>query len=121
MENNNKLTVVIPVYNEERTLHIILKKVCSVKLIHNYQKEIIIVNDCSVDRSEEEILKFIENNPEFEFKYIRHEKNQGKGAALHTGIRNASGKYLVIQDADLEYDPDEYNILLKPAIDGYAD
>ncbi len=121
MTDNAKLSIIIPVYNEEKTLHIILGKVCSVQLIHNYKKEIVIVNDCSKDNSEAEILKFIANNPDVEIKYIRHEKNQGKGAALHTGIKNASGNYLIIQDADLEYDPEEYNILLKPAIDGYAD
>ncbi|NBA87144.1 glycosyltransferase [Emticicia sp. CRIBPO] len=116
-----KLTIVIPVYNEEKTLKVILSKVCSVQLINNYKKEIVIVNDCSVDDSEVEILKFISDHPQHEIQYIKHEKNKGKGAALHTGIRNATGKYVIIQDADLEYDPEEYNLLLKPALDGYAD
>ena len=117
----NKLSIVIPAYNEGKTIHLILDKIKSVRLTNNIQKEVIIVNDCSSDNTEEAILAYQFDNPEIDINYFKHEENQGKGAALHTGIKRATGEYLIIQDADLEYDPDEYNILLKPVINGFAD
>jgi glycosyltransferase involved in cell wall biosynthesis len=116
-----KLSIIIPAYNEGRTIHFILDKVKAVQLIGGVEKEVIIVNDCSKDNTEEAILNYKKANPELNIQYRKHEVNQGKGAALHTGIREASGEYLVIQDADLEYDPNEFNILLKPVLDGFAD
>jgi glycosyltransferase involved in cell wall biosynthesis len=116
-----KLSIIIPAYNEGKTIHYILDKVKAVQLINGVQKEVIIVNDCSKDNTEEAILNYQSLNPELNIQYRKHEVNQGKGAALHTGIREATGEYLVIQDADLEYDPNEYNILLKPVLDGFAD
>ena len=116
----NKLSIIIPAYNEGPTIHFILDKVKSVKLINNIQKEVIIVNDCSTDNTEGVILKYIENS-DLNIQYFKHDYNQGKGAALHTGISKASGEFLIIQDADLEYDPEEYNDLLKPVIQGHAD
>lgn len=116
-----KLSIIIPAYNESETIHLILDRIKKVELINGIAKEIIIVNDCSSDATKERILSYLEVNPELDICYYEHEKNKGKGAAIHTGISKASGECLIIQDADLEYDPDEYNRLLKPIIDGFAD
>ncbi len=116
-----KLTIVIPAFNEARTIHLILNKVKSVDLINGIEKEIIIVNDFSTDNTDEAIENYKNQNPDLNIQYFKHEKNKGKGAALHTGIRHASGEYLIIQDADLEYDPEEFNILLKPVVADVAD
>lgn len=115
------LSIIIPAYNEGKTIHLILEKVRAVALICNVEKEIIIVNDCSKDNTEEAIAAYQQLHPDFPIRYLKHEINSGKGAALHTGIKHATGDYLIIQDADLEYDPEEYNILLKPIINGFAD
>jgi len=117
----SSLSIIIPAYNEGNTIHFILDKIKAVQLINDIQKEIIIVNDFSKDHTEEAILSYMNNNPSLNIKYFKHEYNQGKGAALHTGIKKASGDYLIIQDADLEYDPQEYNDLLKPVVTGFAD
>ena len=116
-----KLSIIIPAYNEEPTIHLILNKIIAVNLINNIEKEIIIVNDCSKDNTENAIKRIIENNPSADIKYFKHEANKGKGAALHTGISKATGEYLIIQDADNEYDPNEYIELLKPVLSGFAD
>lgn len=115
------LSIVIPAYNEGPTIHHILNKVRAVNLISDIQKEVIIVNDCSRDNTEEAILAYKTANPELPITYYKHEVNQGKGAALRTGIQKATGDFVIIQDADLEYDPNEYNILLRPILDGFAD
>jgi glycosyltransferase involved in cell wall biosynthesis len=117
----NKISIIIPAYNEESTISIIADKLLNLYLVNNIKKEIIIVNDCSTDNTEHLIQNIIKSNPTAEIKYIKHEKNAGKGAAIHSGIKNATGDYLIIQDADLEYDPSEMNKLLKPVLDGYAD
>jgi glycosyltransferase involved in cell wall biosynthesis len=117
----NKLSVIIPAYNEGKTIHLILNKIKDVQLIGNLEKEIIIVNDSSNDDTENAVQKFISENPQLEIKYFCHNINKGKGAAIHTGISTASGDYIIIQDADLEYNPYEYNILLEPVLDGFAD
>jgi len=116
-----KLSILIPAFNEGATIHKILDKIKSVELLDGLQKEIIIVNDFSTDNTAEQIKKYISNNPNCTILYLEHTENKGKGAALHTGIQNATGEVLVIQDADLEYDPNEYNLLLKPIIEDYAD
>lgn len=116
-----KLTIVIPAYNEERTIHLILDKVKEVQLIQGIEKEIILVNDCSTDHTIGAITTYMEQNQAMQIRLISHEFNKGKGAALHTGIQHATGEYLIIQDADLEYDPREYNDLLKPVVEGFAD
>ncbi|WP_184543402.1 glycosyltransferase family 2 protein [Mucilaginibacter sp. FT3.2] len=116
-----KLSIIIPAYNEGNTIHLILDKIKSVSLTNDIQKEVIIVNDCSKDNTEFAINAYQQGNPQLDIQYFKHEVNKGKGAALHTGISKATGDYLIIQDADLEYDPAEYNDLLKPVVNGFAD
>ena len=117
----NKLSIVIPAYNEGKTVHLILNKIKAVQLKNSIEKEIIIVNDCSKDDTEQAIQRYKDQNPDMNIRYLAHEVNKGKGAALHTGIQHATGEYLIIQDADLEYDPEEYNLLLVPILNGMAD
>ena len=121
MTNIKKLSIIIPVYNEGNTIHFILDKIRDVQLVGDIQKEVIIVNDCSKDHSEQAIKSYMDQNPLLVMVYQAHEVNKGKGAALHTGISLATGEYTIIQDADLEYDPREYNDLLKPVLEGFAD
>ncbi len=121
MKEFKKLSIVIPAYNEGRTIHFILDKIKNVKLINDIEKEIIIINDFSKDDTEEAIQHYMQSNPEMNITYFKHEVNKGKGAALHTGIQKSTGEYIIIQDADLEYDPREYNLLLQPVVEGFAD
>lgn len=112
-----KVSIVIPCFNEVHTIEKILKKVLNVRL--DVEKEIIVVDDFSTDGTRE-YLKSIERDDK-NIKIIYHQKNQGKGAALRNGFKASSGDIIIIQDADLEYDPEEYHKLLKPLIDGVAD
>lgn len=116
-----KLSIIIPVFNEAKTIHLLLDKVKNVTLLNGISKQIIIVNDCSTDATKEAIDNYIQQNLELNIQFFSHEINKGKGAALHTGISKATGEYTIIQDADLEYNPEEYNILLQPVLDGFAD
>jgi glycosyltransferase involved in cell wall biosynthesis len=120
MTTFNKLSIVIPAYNEGKTIHLILDRVAEVQLINNIEKEIIIINDCSTDDTEEAIQRYASNG-KLNITYYKHEINQGKGAAIHTGIGKATGDFVIIQDADLEYDPEEYNLLIKPILRADAD
>jgi glycosyltransferase involved in cell wall biosynthesis len=121
MDSFKTLSIIIPAYNEAGTIHLILDRVYAVILIHDLKKEVILVNDCSTDGTEEVLLNYRTSHPEMNMLYFKHEVNQGKGAAIHTGIKKATGEYLIIQDADLEYDPEEFNELLKPVLRGSAD
>ena len=116
-----KLSIVIPAYNEEKTITTILDRVRKATLQGGITKELLITNDCSTDDTEGVIKKYMAQYPELDIRYFKHSINQGKGAALHTSIQHATGDYLIIQDADLEYDPEEYKILLQPVLDGFAD
>ncbi len=116
-----KLSVVIPAYNEAATIHRILDKVIAVEFEDKtVQLELIIVDDCSNDNTPQAIEDYFKGK-DLKYQFRRHEVNKGKGAALHTGIELATGDYIIIQDADLEYDPNEYNRLLRPILDGFAD
>jgi len=115
------LSIIIPAYNEEKTISNILDKVLETKLISDIEKEIVIVNDCSKDSTEKVVRNYIDRHPDANIQYFQHEVNKGKGAALRTGIQSATGDFIIVQDADLEYDPQEFNLLLKPILDGFAD
>lgn len=116
-----KLSIIVPAYNEEKTIQVILNKINEVELINGIEKELVIVNDASKDDTEGQVTLFRNAHPNLLVTYQKHEVNKGKGAAIHTGIKVAQGDFIIVQDADLEYDPNEINILLKPIIDGFAD
>jgi glycosyltransferase involved in cell wall biosynthesis len=115
------LTIIIPAYNEAPTIHLILDKVLAVNLPVGLSKEILIVDDHSSDGTFEVVNAYVSAREISEIRVIRHPRNMGKGAAIHTGIAEATGDFVIIQDADLEYDPQEYNLLLKPMLSGVAD
>jgi glycosyltransferase involved in cell wall biosynthesis len=115
MPEFKKISIVVPIYNEEKTLEKIIAAVENAD-VFGLEKEIILVNDCSKDKSKEILEKFANKH-----KVLHHKVNRGKGAALKTGFVSATGDLVLIQDADLEYDPNEYVNLIKPILDGKAD
>ncbi len=121
MKSTLKLSVIIPAFNEQATIYSLLQRVSSVRLIQGIRQELVIVNDCSADDTEAEILRYQRNHSHLDINYQKHDVNKGKGAALRTGIGSATGDFIIVQDADLEYDPREINLLLQPILDGFAD
>ncbi|HAE13813.1 MAG TPA: glycosyltransferase family 2 protein [Chitinophagales bacterium] len=119
--NFSKLSVLVPAYNEEATIVRILDTLQTVQLPEGIRMELVVVNDCSTDRTGQIVEQYIAQHPDASILYEKHAKNAGKGAALHTAIQLATGDLIVVQDADLEYDPHEFSILLKPFLAGQAD
>jgi glycosyltransferase involved in cell wall biosynthesis len=111
------LSIVIPCFNEKQTINQLLDRVCRARLPDAMERELVVVDDCSTDGTAD----ILRGNTNKSIKVFFHEKNQGKGAALRTGFSHASGDVVVVQDADLEYNPDEYAKLLEPILDGRAD
>lgn len=118
---SQQLSILIPAYNEADSITRILQKVVDIKLIKDIRKEIIVINDCSTDNTQQIVNEFIAINPTLNIRLYSQQKNKGKGAAIHKGIELATGDFVIVQDADLEYDPEDFNILLKPMLDGFAD
>lgn len=115
------LSIIVPAYNEAATIVRILDKIRSVQLIGGMRSEIIVVNDYSTDDTETVVRTYMASHPQSGIRVLVHDRNRGKGAAIRTGIQEATGDCVIIQDADLEYDPNEFNLLLKPMLDGVAD
>jgi glycosyltransferase involved in cell wall biosynthesis len=121
MSKIHKLSIIIPAFNEANTIRQILSKVKDAQLQDGVLKEVIVVDDFSTDDTADVVSQFQLDNKDLSLMYLKHSHNMGKGAAIHTGIKESSGDFIINQDADLEYDPNEYHLLLQPILDGYAD
>lgn len=115
------LSIIVPLYNEAGTICTVLEKLRTTPFTGGIDREIIVVNDASTDAGAAEVAEYRDAHPDLRLRLVSHEVNAGKGAAIHTGIREASGDYIIIQDADLEYDPADINLLLNPMLQGRAD
>ena len=115
-----KLSIIIPVFNEESTIEILLQKIADTNLIGEIRKELVIVNDGSTDLSNQKIEFFISKHTNLDFWYIKNKTNKGKGNAIRYGLKIATGDLILIQDADLEYNPSDYNVMLEPILSGEA-
>ena len=115
------LSIIVPLYNEEGSILEVLHRIAQVHLLQGVHKEVLIINDGSTDNSESLVQAFLETRPDLDIRYFSLDRNRGKGAAIHYGIQEARGDLIIIQDADREYDPAEYNILLRPIVNGRAD
>ena len=116
-----KLSILIPCYNEEQYVWRVLQRVLDVPLCYDIEKEIIIINDGSTDQTQKEIDNFIASHAGCCVKSIEHPSNKGKGACIKSALPRATGDIIVVQDADLEYDPNDFNLMLQPIIEGRAD
>ncbi len=121
MSKIHTLSIIIPAFNEANTIRQILSKVKDAQLQDGVLKEVIVVDDFSTDDTADVVSQFQLDNKDLSLMYLKHSHNMGKGAAIHTGIKESSGDFIINQDADLEYDPNEYHLLLQPILDGYAD
>ena len=121
MARRHSLSIIVPAYNEENTVVEILDKLRETKLRNVSAVEVLIINDSSTDNTKKRILDYKNEYPGFHLKYLEHEINKGKGAALHTGFAQATNDFVVIQDADLEYDPSEIDLLFRPVLYDDAD
>lgn len=118
---NKVLSIIVPAYNEANTIERILNKLHQTQSIFPVSKQIIVVNDCSIDNTGMIVEKYIHEHPDLQILLLNHKVNRGKGAALRTGIEFATGDYVIVQDADLEYDPAEFDTLLKLLVNDTAD
>ncbi|MDR1170551.1 MAG: glycosyltransferase family 2 protein [Prevotellaceae bacterium] len=116
MNKIETLSIIIPAYNEAATIHLILDKICGAVLTGSIKKEVVIVNDCSKDNTVEIVERYIAAHAGTDIRLFTQPVNAGKGAAIRRGIEHARGDYVIIQDADLEYDPDDYHLLLRPVL-----
>ena len=120
-QSGKVLSILVPAYNEQDTIELILNKIQEVELIAGIKKEVLVIDDCSSDNTLSILEQYKEANAELKLTVIKLNKNSGKGAAIHRGIDEATGDFIIVQDADLEYNPHEFNDLLKPIMDGFAD
>lgn len=125
METTNEkrqiLSVVVPAFNEAKTIESILERIHKTNIDGIASIELIVVDDCSTDGTAAVVERYTSRSINNKVTLLRHVTNQGKGAAIRTGIANASGDFLIVQDADLEYDPNEYKLLIRPILEGHAD